>query len=164
MNFIKPDAVFSSVVRFGNDENDEQEEQTPRVTPTLEELYYEPGCFLEFVPWSELIFDDVPGRFPQYELQQTELERRKIPYRYALWQTGKETCLPYHFVGEEQVLQARYEDYEDGGDLDGKHLFLVISLRDSHFCSDHKFYWILWVYSSSSFPHLAVALLMLCIE
>ena len=146
---IRPEGVFSDQlgVRNGGENDAKSAQQGPLRTD--EELQFEPGSYLEIIPWMELTKLE-SNQVPRHCLQQAQESQLKHPYSWVLWEGSQETCLSYHFVSEESLLQSRLcSNFDDCGDDGGNHVFIVTPLDESFFCSDYKHYWALWVKHAS---------------
>jgi hypothetical protein len=141
---IKPGEIFNDQLEDKKEvENDTKSQQGPLRTD--EELQFEPGSYIEIIPWMELTKLE-SNEVPRHCLQQSQDSQLKQPYSWVLWKGCPQPCLSYHFVSEEGQLQSRLCDsFDDGGDDGCDHVFIVTPLDGSFFCSDYKRYWALWV-------------------
>jgi hypothetical protein len=113
---------------------------------TYEELLFEPGDYLEYIPWNELnqLESDVvrlPEDFTELSLSPNHL--------FLSTATDRTPGLGLRFVSEELILQARLNDYPELENVDGSgtgdHVFLATPVERTSFCSDWYRYWSLWV-------------------
>lgn len=115
-------------------------------TTVAEDLDFEPGAYLEVIPWAQL--DRISSKaLPQNIQQGFNLGTNNDSADFCYYDPSPASPMDYHIVSEEEVLQYRHEHefYSFGHVIDGKVLFRMTPIGKGLFCSDFQHYWRLWV-------------------
>lgn len=125
---------------------------TSQISTTLtpkdanESFIYEPGGYLEVIPWSEL--ESVPKEnIPLPVRQAFGLDNEEHSRQFCLFVPKSQSLLDFHIISEDEVHQYRLEhDFCSlGHSFDGKVLFVKRPFDDKLFSSDFQNFWSLWV-------------------
>ncbi|KAJ4204126.1 hypothetical protein NW759_014963 [Fusarium solani] len=141
---IRPIDVFQDEPWMATQEEEERGHNHAELNRTREELRFEPGSYLELVDWDELVpvaLKDISQRARQ-DLADSRL---KVEYDLVVWRASQTPCISYHFASEDTLMQRRLcNGFDDAGDCDDGHIFLLVDFEGSSFGSDCVYYWALW--------------------
>jgi hypothetical protein len=108
-------------------------------------VQFEPGSYLEIVPWDELQMITCPEEFSTL-LHSTGIQ--SYPVIWMEWNLDQ--VYERHIFTEEEVFQYHLQrnSVSVGHLVSGKVVFGLIPLEDIDFLSDMRTFWEFWVYKS----------------
>jgi hypothetical protein len=116
-------------------------------------IHFEPGSYLEVIPWEELrpvtAPDNLPTQFPFDTFATSGIDELQDS-RWAVWEgvgAGDEELLRHHIVTEDEVYQHHLIEApcSDGYLRDGKVVFTLTPLEESTLLLDINNFWSFWV-------------------
>jgi len=112
-------------------------------------LRFEPGSYLEIIPWQELSLIQPPRDLPSHfipNISFDENDTRRIA-QWAVWGPSNPRMLERLFVTEEEVYQYHLINQSTSKDYlkEGRVLFSLTPIEETNFCSDVNTFWYFWV-------------------
>jgi hypothetical protein len=118
-----------------------------------ENFQFEPGSYLEIIPWDELNFTTAPDNLPTQflpDFKPISKNESEDLSPWALWDAGignRRLLFYHHIVTEEEVYQYHLQEGYTSKLLlqDEKVLFALLPLEETTFLSDINTFWSFWV-------------------